>query len=540
MSSFKTLTPIASTRQQQKNTPVTTPLAGRETEMGRNDGGGFSFIVDEWTKLDRFLILGTEGGTYYATEQKWNERSLTVITSLLKQDGKRVVDRCVEISQAGRAKNNDYALYVMAQAISNGDTETKRYASQNLHLVARTGTHLMHFTAFANGLRGWGKNLKRAIQNWYGQKTPDQIAYQAVKYQSRDGWSQRDILRLGHVHPGNDALRNNVYKYIVKGRDGMTQGDPVPKILVAFEQAKTASTSELVKLISDNRLSHEMIPNDKKNDPKVWEAMLPAMGTTALIRNLNKMTAIGLLTSFSQATKDVVAKLTDIEQLKRDRIHPMTLLIARKQYALGRGDLGSLTWSPVQTIVKALEDAFYLSFAAVEPTGKNRMLAIDVSASMNSPCMSFKHITSREAAAVIAMVTLKREPWSAIYGFDHKFRDLGISASDSLETVMKKTYSPNFGSTDMSLPIELAMQQNWKVDSFEIYTDNEVNCGKHPSQSLKNYRSKMGKPDAKLVAVACNIGNFTIADRNDKGMLDVVGFDSQAPQFISAFVAGQL
>src|SRR4051812_30364949 len=33
-----------------------------------NNAGGFSFQVDDWTNLDRFLILGTEGGSYYASE----------------------------------------------------------------------------------------------------------------------------------------------------------------------------------------------------------------------------------------------------------------------------------------------------------------------------------------------------------------------------------------------------------------------------------------------------------------------------------------
>jgi 60 kDa SS-A/Ro ribonucleoprotein len=141
----------------------------------------------------------------------------------------------------------------------------------------------------------------------------------------------------------------------------------------------------------------------------------------------------------------------------------------------------------------------------------------------------------------MAMATLRSEPWSAIYGFDHTFKDLKISATDDIDAVMKKTNTGSFGSTNMSLPMEFAMQQNWKVDSFEVYTDNDINSGRNaPSQALKNYRSKMGIHDAKLIAVGCAVNNFTIADPKDKGMLDVVGFDSQAPQFIAAFVAGLL
>ena len=31
--------------------------------------GGYAWAVDDWTRLDRFLVLGSEGGSYYATER---------------------------------------------------------------------------------------------------------------------------------------------------------------------------------------------------------------------------------------------------------------------------------------------------------------------------------------------------------------------------------------------------------------------------------------------------------------------------------------
>jgi len=35
-----------------------------------NSAGGYAFPVDDWTRLDRFLILGSEGGSYYAGERE--------------------------------------------------------------------------------------------------------------------------------------------------------------------------------------------------------------------------------------------------------------------------------------------------------------------------------------------------------------------------------------------------------------------------------------------------------------------------------------
>ena len=45
------------------------PIPG--SNQVRNSGGGYSWEVDDWTRLDRFLILGAEGGTYYIGERDW-------------------------------------------------------------------------------------------------------------------------------------------------------------------------------------------------------------------------------------------------------------------------------------------------------------------------------------------------------------------------------------------------------------------------------------------------------------------------------------
>ena len=52
-------------------TPQSQPIPG-STQV-RNSGGGFSCEVDDWTRLDRFLVLGAERGTYYITEQRSRE-----------------------------------------------------------------------------------------------------------------------------------------------------------------------------------------------------------------------------------------------------------------------------------------------------------------------------------------------------------------------------------------------------------------------------------------------------------------------------------
>lgn len=542
--SFKNLANNSNTRVVARLTPQTKPAGNAPVAQVQNNSGGFVFEVSPLQKLDRFLLIGTSGGTFYQSERDITKANVDEVIKLIKLNGKVVVDRIVEISQAGRAKNNDYALLVMALVFTHGDKEAKAYAKDKVQLVARTGTHFLHFVNFANGTRGWGRSLKSAVQRWYSEKNTDQVAYQIVKYKQRDGWSHKDVMRLAHVKPGTDPVRQNLYKYIVKGAESLSQGEVVPQLLVAAEQAKTADTKTLIKLIEDFKLTHEMIPNEQKNDPKVWEALVPHMGLGALTRNLNKLTAVGLIKPFSTTSKLIVDKLGNVDAIRKERLHPLSILVAQKIYSQGRGDKGSLVWTPDQQIRGALEEAFYLAFQAVEPSGKNHYLALDVSASMTWPsnvCTGAPQITAREGSAVMAMVTLRSEPNTYIAGFSTNMVDIPITKHDKLDAVIQKISRIPMGGTDCAQPMLDAIKRKLDVDCFTIYTDNETYAGRvHPFQALRQFRSTVNKPEAKLIVCGMSATNFTIADPTDRNMLDVVGFDTATPRFISEFAADRL
>lgn len=52
----------------KKQTPQTQPIPGKD--MVKMRSGGYGFKVGDWEQLRRFLILGTIGGTYYASEKR--------------------------------------------------------------------------------------------------------------------------------------------------------------------------------------------------------------------------------------------------------------------------------------------------------------------------------------------------------------------------------------------------------------------------------------------------------------------------------------
>jgi len=535
----------------RRNTPQSQPIPG--SNQVRNSGGGYSWQVDDWTRLDRFLILGAEGGTYYITERDLVKQNHDAIVRCIKADGIRAVNRIVEISDAGRAPKNDPAIFALALVVTHGDAQTKAHAFANLGKVCRIGTHLFHFAEYVNAMRGWGRGLRNAVAGWYVEREAGDLAHQSVKYQQRDGWSHGDLLRLAQPKapsPQHDAvfrwmlsgssasladsLGEREVKRKVRGEDRVAKYAAVgalPKLIEAFERVKqTANVIEVVKLIDEFDLPREAIPTQWLNEAKVWEALLERMPMTAMIRNLGKMTSIGLVKPFSDAKKLVLRKLKDETALKRSRIHPLAVLVAQKIYAQGHGDKGALKWSPVSAIVDALDAAFYATFSNVEPCNKPVLLALDVSGSMAASNFAGSCIIAREGSAAMALITAATEPEHEIIAFSAPARSgyggmqgggepgitrVNISPRMRLAEVIKRIEGIPMGGTDCALPMLWAARNKLNVSGFITYTDSETWAGNiHPAQALRQYRSEF-VGDAKSVVVGMTSNGFTLADPND-------------------------
>lgn len=527
-----------STKPSKVVTPQSQPIPGREAEMAPNNAGGFTFTLDMWGVLDRFIMIGSEGGNYYVGEKDVTKQSFDNTLKCIAADGPRAVARAVEYSVAGRAPKNDPALVVLALAAAKGDSLTQAAAYEALPKVARTGTHLFTFVGVLNALGKWNAAAKRGLAKWYTERKIERLAVQVLKYQSRNGWSHRDVLRLAHVKPQNE-LQTNLFKYVVKGGDAMERGAAIPQLVVDFEYLKRAeSAKDVIRLIEGNRdISWELVPTQFLKDKDVLMALLPSMGLTALIRQLGKFTASGVIAPMSAGSKLVLEKLSDMEALKGARVHPIQLLQAFKTYQQGRGDKGSLIWSPDQRVLSALDDAFYASFANVEDTGAGIFMGIDCSGSMFGASVNGSpNLNAAEVAAVMALGILKKQKNYWIGGFNTKMAELKINPSMRLDAVMQVMQRFSWGGTDCAQPMLHAMSNGMTgVDGFVVCTDNETWAGQiQPVQALRDYRKKHVET-AKLVVIGTSVSEFTIADPKDGGMLDIAGFDSAAPQIIADF-----
>ena len=569
MSVWQEDTVVAESADAIEMQPLLDPVTGAP-RTSTNDAGGQSFEVDDGMRLLRFLILGTSGA-YYARPGKFAKESVAALERMIKNGkGHLAVAMIREVSISGRAPRQRPTLVALAICALCDDTRTRNLAHDALSDIARTPTMLFEYQSLrdaivtgeidvsvamhARGGTGWGRKHRRAVRKWYTERPGDTMARLVSKFRKRHGYSNADMLRLSHAKPVSADLKA-IFSYITgnsRGAQAAESEEPAPvlRYLAAVEKAATltaddADVIEACDLVKNYRLAREHFPTALLSSRALWDALAHDMPMTALFRNLGKLTSVGTVTAGSPTTERIISRLCDAERIKKARIHPMTVLTAHRVYKSGHGELGKLTWTPDPKVTAALEKAFELSFGGVVPADKRTLVALDVSGSMSAPCNAGgdgqSSLTCAEASAAMALITMRTEPACTAMCFSHTFEPLPLDKNSTLSEAIDTVRNRRFGMTDCSLPMRYASEHSLEIDTFVVYTDSETYFGPvHPCEALRKYRVSSGISDARLIVVGMASNGFSIADPEDIGMLDVVGFDAAAPEVMANFSAGRL
>lgn len=536
----------SSQKRARVATPQTQRTPGRTDEV-KNNTGGFVFKVDDKSRLERFLILGTDKGTYYVGEQDLTKQNVDVLNRMMKADIEAYVKTIVEVSSTGRALKNDPAIFALAYAMASDDVKNKAAVRAAVPLVARTSTHLYRYGKFIDALGGWGRAKRQSVAEWYESKDASDLSYQAVKYRQRDGWTHRDLFRLSHPK----GVDRYVGDFILgKESDAVATFDG-PDYIAGFKVLQAAKTEKAVldALEQFPYMPWEAIPTQFLKNVKVWKTLFyqGQLRGQALVRNVTRLARMGAFDDMVFAA-DYAARLADAKMIEKTRLHPINFLnavVVHQEGQVDRRNQGywsygrNKDWKTNGKILDALNEGFHLSFKTVEPANKRTLVATDVSGSMSQNAIGLD-LSCAQVSAAVAMTVARTEPYSDIVGFASSITDLGITGKTSLSSAMQKVQQWNFGSTNPTAAIEYASRNKILIDTFVIITDNETNCGRQkPFQALKQYRQKFGI-DARLAVLGVASTDFTIADPTDRGMMDFVGFDSNAPKALADFSAGRL
>jgi len=505
----------------------------------KNNAGGYVFKVDPETAVRRFIVLGSEGGTYYTSEQKLTKDNTELLQDFAKTNARKLVDLVVEISEAGLAPKQSPGLYALAIAASVPESAKDRnYALAALPRVARTATSLFEFVSYVTQFRGWGNALRRAVGAWYSDKAIEDLGYQTAKYRSRHGYTHRDLLRLSHPEVVGDA-HNALFGALV-GRS--VPVDSLPESYASYVKADTiTSVDEAVTLIeSGANVSWEYFNTALHKEPEFWNALLDnnKIPVQAVLRNLPRFTALGV------DDNPHVLEILNGETKGHKFLHPVNVAIAAEAYSKGANK--NLNWSPNRHISYALDNLVERSFKNSEPTGKRVLVAVDVSGSMwgyygySYDFGAAPALTPAKMAAITSTGFAKHGEADFV-AFTSTLSEIKITKSATLKSVEKKFSGLGFGGTDCAQPMIWAEKNGRKYDAFVVLTDNETWAGSiHPTDALKRYRKSSGITDAKLVVAAFTPTEFSIADPQDPNMLDVTGTDSSVVQVVNNFIAGRI
>jgi Mg-chelatase subunit ChlD/menaquinone-dependent protoporphyrinogen IX oxidase len=303
-------------------------------------------------------------------------------------------------------------------------------------------------------------------------------------------------------------------------------GQSAPQAAVKSQSSAADDLRLACALIRKYRLSREHVPTHMMDSREVWMALLQNMGATAMLRNLNKLTSLGLLAADSPASALLRKKLCDLPGLEQARVGPLDILVAADIYSQGTGELGKLTWTPQPWVITALDESFsaytlHLAQNAV-PSHYRVLLGIDLRASM---LVKVGSTTGRKAAAATALVWKRLNPHWRFVGFsENGCLPIEIDASSTLVECLRLFESITPGPADIGSLIADAADRLEVYDAIVAFTSQGSFRSSEPLEDqMSLYRQIVKCNDSALFSVTMSATpSCTIETDSDSGLFDCV------------------
>jgi TROVE domain len=142
-----------------------------------------------------------------------------------------------------------------------------------------------------------------------------------------EAFALRDALRI--AHPKADTAERRALLGWLAGKvdDGEVRSQ-VPAVDVFLSAQAVTTEAAAIAIATERTVPWEFLPSGMLASATVWEALVPHLGMTALLRNLARLTRLGVLGPFAPTNEVVAARLRNAEALRGGRIHPMDVFLA--------------------------------------------------------------------------------------------------------------------------------------------------------------------------------------------------------------------
>jgi len=278
------------------------------------------------------------------------------------------------------------------------------------------------------GRKSFGSAPKRALQSWFGKRSPDQIFRQSLGASP----SMADVIKMVRPSPAfengvKDPAREALYGWLI-GKDVDEAALPASvRAFEAFKREMETSGSPDDSDVPD--VPFEMLTALELTKAH-WTKMAKTMSWTQTRMSLNTLLRKGVLEDPAMVSL-VAARLADANLVRRSRAFPYQLLAA---FRAANAEI------PAE-ITNALQDALEIATENVPEISGKVFVCPDVSGSMQSPVTGHrKGATSAvrcvDVAGLVAAAMLRRNPSAEIVAFSDDVVKMprAINPKDSVMT----------------------------------------------------------------------------------------------------------
>ncbi|KHN75211.1 60 kDa SS-A/Ro ribonucleo-like protein [Toxocara canis] len=516
----------------------------REDQV-RNSAGGYVFKVDDLNRIRRFLILGTEGGTYYSSEQEITMDNVKAMCEIIeKGKGPLLLREIIQISLEGRAPKQDPTLFALALCARYRVRDTtrpdvhrqvmKKYKGKTLtdedckkivqEVERRTKEALEANARRQTSGSGFEQQAPPEAYDDY-QKALQKMAFRAILKVCRIpthlftfvAYCQKISAETGDKRNSKGwgrAMRAAITHWYFNQKP-----ERLAMLITKYQNRSGFRHRDLLRLCHIRPMMSFPSNHNYWHHHKEYDFLLAyIVGDTEEGR---KRVAEAAGDGIKKAKKEVAKKETDEERKKREekerermekQMARMKLREAnKKSFSTHKlPDAPDAEGSPAATLIWAFEE-----MKGITEPGK--------AADLIRGCgLVREHVPSRLLDSKVVWEALLIDmPMTAL------IRNLGKLAS--IDMITDKPENEN-------------VKQIWnvrkKIRSHYSLAKNGLHV--HPFQALQQYREQMKILDAKLIVMGMTATSFTIADPDDRGMLDICGFDSAVPELVKEFVLGNI
>ena len=232
---------IARLTNQLSTIDPSEPIEGvtqQEALVGQvaNTHGGFSYEIDNVTRLKRYLILGSSCSEYSSTKVTDVSNTVPVVNDMIRSgQGRIVIDTILELNKDARISREEHFLVVLRDCIMYKDEAwydkekgitIQRKAYDSISRICNIPTKLFRLIKLfkekePNKSSGWGRARKRGVSSFYTDeiKDADRLLMLVTKYRSYQNWDHKQVVRYCHPKMTGDEAnaKNIVMQYATRG-----------------------------------------------------------------------------------------------------------------------------------------------------------------------------------------------------------------------------------------------------------------------------------------------------------------------------------